>query len=89
MVIAAAEELAKVAEELGLSNDRILPSMEDWTLYPRVAASIAVKAVEEGHARRSLSYNEELERASEIISNARRKVEKLVEAGLIRVLEGD
>jgi len=84
MAVAATMELAKYAEENGgISEERILPTMEEWEVYPRVAAAIAVKAVEEGVARRTTTYKEELERAREIIGNARKKVEVLFERGLI------
>jgi len=84
MAVAAAVELAKYAEENGgINENRILPTMEEWEVYPRVAAAIAVRAVEEGVARRTTTYKEELERAREIISNARKKVEVLFERGLI------
>jgi len=84
MAVAAAVELAKYAEENGgISEERILPTMEEWEVYPRVAAAIAVRAVEEGVARRTTTYKEELERAREIIGNARKKVEVLFERGLI------
>jgi Malic enzyme len=84
MAVAAAVELAKYAEENGgISEERILPTMEEWEVYPRVAAAIAVRAVEEGVARRTTTYKEELERAREIIGNARKKVDVLFERGLI------
>jgi len=84
MAVAAAMELAKYAEENGgISEERVLPTMEEWEVYPRVAAAIAVRAVEEGVARKTTTYKEELERAREIIGNARKKVEVLFERGLI------
>ena len=83
MAIAAAEELARYAEEKGLREDYILPTMEEWEVYPREAAAVAVKAVEQGVARRTTTYKEELERAREIIEAARRKYTELWEKGLI------
>ena len=83
MAIAAAEELAKYAEEKGLREDYILPTMEEWEVYPREAAAVAVKAVEQGVARRTTTYREELERAREIIEASRRKYQELWDKGLI------
>ena len=83
MAIAAAEELARYAEEKGLREDYIIPTMEEWDVYPREAAAVAVKAVEQGVARKTTTYKEELERAREIIGAARRKYETLWEKGLI------
>ncbi|MCE4599975.1 MAG: NADP-dependent malic enzyme [Desulfurococcales archaeon] len=83
MAIAAAEELAKYAREKGIHEDYILPTMEEWEVYPREAAAVAVKAVELGVARRTTTYKEELERAQIIISTARKKYQLLWEDGYI------
>ncbi|MGC9112681.1 MAG: malate dehydrogenase, partial [Acidilobus sp.] len=74
---------AKFAEERGIGEDRILPTMEEWEVYPRVAAAVAVKAVEEGVARRTTTYREELERATEIIGAVRQKIQLLWGNGII------
>jgi malate dehydrogenase (oxaloacetate-decarboxylating) len=83
MLIAAAFELARYAEERGLREDYIIPTMEEWEAYAREAAAVAVKAVELGLARRTTTYREEFERASTIIRIAREKWAKLWESGLI------
>jgi len=83
MAIAAAEELARYAREKGLHEDYILPTMEEWEVYPREAAAVAVKAVEQGVARRYTTYKEELERARSIIAQARKKYELIWKNGLI------
>jgi len=85
MIIAAAEELARYAEERGLSEDYIVPRMTDWEAYPRVAAAVAVKAWEEGVARVRLTWEEEYENAKEIISSRRKALEMFVEAGLVKI----
>ncbi len=84
MAIAAAEELARFAEEKGLHEDYILPKMEEWEVYPRVATATAMKAIEQGVARLKLSWDEEYERAKTIISLTRAKIEKLYREGLIK-----
>ncbi len=86
MAIAAAEELARFAEEKGLREDYIIPSMEEWEVYPRVAAATAVKAVEEGVARLKTTYEEEYEKAKEIIETTRSKMLKLIDLGFIKRL---
>ena len=88
MVIAAAQEIANFVGDK-LSEDKILPTMEEWDFYPRVAAAVAVKAAEQGVARKSLSWKEEYERAKEIIANARLMIETLYGKGLIRDLLSD
>ncbi|MEB3816843.1 MAG: NADP-dependent malic enzyme [Desulfurococcales archaeon] len=84
MAIAAAEEIARFAEEKGLREDYIIPKMDEWDLYPRVAAAVAVKAVEQGVARRTTTYREELERAKSIIDLTHAKYSAIVKEGLIK-----
>lgn len=83
MAIAAAEELARCAEEKGLDEEHILPTMEDWEVFPREAAAVGVKAQEQGLARLSLSREELLARASDIIRQAREMTHFLMEKGII------
>jgi malate dehydrogenase (oxaloacetate-decarboxylating) len=84
MCIAAAEELAKFAEERGIHEDDILPRMEEWEVFPREAVACALKSIEQGVARIKPSRQELYERAVAIIKNARESLEALMKAGLIR-----
>ncbi len=84
MAIAAAEELAKYAEEKGLREDYILPTMEEWEVYPRVATATALKAIEEGVARVKMSREEIYDRAYTIIKTTREKLRLLFETGYIK-----
>ena len=89
MCIAAAEELAKVAEDKGLSADYIMPTMEDWEVFPREAAAVAMKAIEQGIALRTdLTYEQEVKEATEIISRARGLVQDAMALGYIAMPEG-
>ena len=84
MAIAAAEELAKFAEERGIHEDYIIPLMEEWEVYPRVATATALKAIEEGQARLKLSRDEIYHRSYEIIKNTREKLQILLKTGLVK-----
>jgi malate dehydrogenase (oxaloacetate-decarboxylating) len=86
MCIAAAREIAAVAEEKGLKEDRIIPSMSDWELFPREAAAVGAQAVKQGLARTRLSKKELYEKATDIISRARKSTELLMRRGLIKSL---
>src|SRR5467141_4047319 len=86
MCIAAAREIAKVAEEKGLSEDRIIPSMSDWELFPREAAAVGAEAVKQGLARTRLTKKELYEKATDIITHARKSTELLMRRGLIKSL---
>ena len=84
MCIAAAEELAKFAEERGLSESYIVPRMDEWEVYPREAVACAMKAINDGVARIKLSRQELWDRAASMIKNARESVSALMREGLIR-----
>ncbi len=84
MAIAAAHELARCAEERGLDEDHIAPSMDDWEVAPRVAVVTAMQAQEQGVAQLSKSRERLFEDASAIIANAREATLLLMNEGLIR-----
>ena len=71
MAIAAALELAACAEELGLHEDAILPTMADWQVVPRIAAATAIRAQELGLARIKRSHDQYIEDASRRTLDAR------------------
>jgi malate dehydrogenase (oxaloacetate-decarboxylating)/malate dehydrogenase (oxaloacetate-decarboxylating)(NADP+) len=77
MVIAAARELSAFAREKGLSEDYIIPKMTEWEVYPRVAAAVGSKAVQQGIARVNLSYEEIYNNARQMIDNARKLLASL------------
>jgi malate dehydrogenase (oxaloacetate-decarboxylating) len=83
MCIAAAVELANFAEERGIHEGDIVPRMDEWEVYPRVAVSCALKSIEEGVARVKLSRQELWDRAVSIIKNARESTARLMKEGFI------
>jgi malate dehydrogenase (oxaloacetate-decarboxylating) len=72
-----------MAAEKGLKPDYILPTMDEWDVFPREAAAVAMKAVEQGLARLSTTYEEEYERAATIIRRARDMTQTMMKAGFI------
>jgi len=83
MAIAAAEELAHCAEEQGLNEEHIVPTMDDWEVFPREAAAVGIRAQEQGVARLSLSYEELLDKARQIIGQAQEMTHFMMERELI------
>jgi len=83
MCIAAANELAKFAEERGIHEDDIVPRMDEWEVFPREAVACALQSIKEGVARVKMSRQELLEKATRIIKNARESTELLMKKGLI------
>jgi len=83
MCIAAADELAKLASEKGLRADYIVPTMDDWEVFPREAAAVGVKAIEQGIARRNLTRKQIYDEAMEKIKAARDHTKLMMEKGVI------
>jgi malate dehydrogenase (oxaloacetate-decarboxylating) len=83
MCIAAAAELATYAEEKGLSEEYILPRMDDWGVFPREAAAVGLKAIEQGVARKAMTKDALLAKASTLMNRARDVTRILVESGII------
>jgi malate dehydrogenase (oxaloacetate-decarboxylating) len=83
MAIAAAEELARCAEEHGLSEEYIVPTMDDWHVFPREAAAVGVQAQKQGVARLSASYEELLTSAEDTIRQAQDMTRFFMDKGII------
>src|SRR6266704_2058631 len=88
MCIAAAREIAKVAEEKGLNDEHIIPSMSDKEVFPREAAAVGMEAIKQGIARLKFSKSQLYERASSIINHSQKLAEMLMRRGLIKSLPG-
>ncbi|MCL4412470.1 MAG: NADP-dependent malic enzyme [Candidatus Thermoplasmatota archaeon] len=84
MIVRASRELALFAEEKGLTEDYILPTMQEWEVFPRIAAAIAEEGVKENLARVKMSKKEYYERAKKIISSNREMIEKMMDENLIK-----
>jgi len=85
MCIAAAYELAQTAVDKGLHEDYLIPTMEDWEVYPREAVAVALKAIEQGVAKIKASRNELMENANRIIKRAREHTQILMDSGMIQM----
>jgi malate dehydrogenase (oxaloacetate-decarboxylating) len=82
MCFAAAHALADHVGDK-LSPEHILPSMDDWEVFPREAAAVAMKAQEQGLARIQMTYEEELENAKRIIKHSRDLTKMMMEEHFI------
>ena len=83
MCIAAAYELAKFAEEQGLSDEHIVPSMADTEVFVREAVAVGMKAIEQGVARENMTREELTKRSGKMIRDAKQTVETLMKTGMI------
>jgi malate dehydrogenase (oxaloacetate-decarboxylating) len=84
MCIASATALAGYAEEKGLSEEYIIPSMEEWEIYPMQAVATGLKAINQGLARKKLTRDELFERAESIIKRTQEIVSLLMREGYIQ-----
>ena len=82
MCYAAAHALADHIGE-NLAPDHILPRMDDWEIFPREAAAVAMKAQEQGIARIEKSYDEIYHHASNIIRRSRELTQMMMHKGFI------
>lgn len=83
MVIKASRELAEFAKVEGLGPTKIVPTMLDWDVFPRVAAAVGEEAQTEGVARKTVSRAELMHRAKKRIDDSRAVAQVMLENGLI------
>lgn len=83
MCIAAAYELARCAEDRGIHEDYLLPSMDEWEVFPREAVAVAKMAIKQGVARLKIDEKELYNMAVSKIRRAQDQVSLLMEKGII------
>ena len=74
-----------LADHVGdrLDAEHILPDMDDWEVFPREAAAVAMKAVEEDLAALPTTYEAELENAKRIIKRSRELTRMMMKENFI------
>ncbi|MFN2198019.1 MAG: NADP-dependent malic enzyme [Anaerolineales bacterium] len=82
MCFAAAHALA---DQIGdqLDEEHILPTMDDWQVYPLEAAAVGMKAQEQGVARLQKSYAQLYDHAHAVIERSRLQTQTMMEKGYI------
>ena len=83
MCITAAYELAKYAEDKGINEDYISPTMDETDAFIREAVAVGMKAQEQGVARVKASREELTKRAEKMIREAREMAALLMKEGYI------
>ncbi len=85
MCIAAAYALAKYVEDSGkLSEDYIIPKMDEEEAYIMEAIAVAEEAMKEGLARRKLSRSELESEIRELVSRPKKYMKVALRSGLIK-----
>ncbi len=85
MCIAAAREIAQCAEDQGIHEEHIIPTMDEWEVFPREAVAVGLKAIEQGVAGIELGEKELYEIASSRIRRARESAGVLMQEGIIKM----
>jgi malate dehydrogenase (oxaloacetate-decarboxylating) len=85
MCIAAARELAKVAEDKGLKEDYLVPTMDEWEVFPREAVAVGQMAIKQGVAQVKLTPDEAFTKAEQIIKRARAEMTARQDGGFVKL----
>jgi malate dehydrogenase (oxaloacetate-decarboxylating) len=86
MCLEAALELARTAEDRGLRSDYLIPTMDDWEVFPREAAAVGMKAIEQGVAGiTDVTYEDLRCQAEAIIKSAREEAQCMQREGFIKL----
>jgi malate dehydrogenase (oxaloacetate-decarboxylating) len=83
MFLAAAYAIAKYAEETGIHEERIVPTMEETEMYVQEAIAVAEKAIELGYARRRPSRSDLEAEIREMIERPKKQMELFIKHGII------
>ncbi len=83
MALAVAHELAGYARGRGLHEDSVLPRMDEWEVYPRLAVAAGLKAQEQGVAGETKEATQLHANATKLIRAAQEATTLLMNAGII------
>ena len=83
MAIAAAYSIAKTAEDKGIHEEYIVPTMMETEVFINEAVAVGLKAIEQGIARRTLSEAELRREAEAKIRHAQEETKILMREGHI------
>ncbi len=84
MCVAAAQAIANIAIKKGLRDDYVIPTMDDWEIFPYVASKVGMKAIEQGVARKVYEEDELYKMAQERIKYARDLTKSMMDTGFIK-----
>jgi len=86
MCFAAADALAeKVGDQL--SADHLLPTMDDWTVFPHEAAAVGMCAQKQGVALKTMTHAELYQNAERMIKRSRHLTQMMMDQGFIPMPE--
>ncbi len=83
MCFAAADALASLIEDR-MDEEHILPTMDDWEVFPREAVAVGMKAQEQGVARLVKTKEELFDHATSVIRRSRDMTQLMMEQEFIK-----
>ena len=72
-----------------IRDTMIMPTMDDWEVFPREAAAVAMKAQEQGLAGKQMTYDELFAHARKIIKRSRDLTHMMMEENFIAEAPAD
>ncbi len=84
MCIRASEAIANFAQKKGISEDYIIPAMDETGVFIEEAVAVATQAIKEKVAKIKLSKNKLYEKVSYRIKRAQKQLKILMKSGIIR-----
>lgn len=84
MAIAAAYSLANAAQNKGIHPDYIMPTMEETEVFASEAADVAMEAIKNGVARKTLTRDEVYQKTLHDILEARKILDILMTNNIVR-----
>jgi malate dehydrogenase (oxaloacetate-decarboxylating) len=84
MAIAAAHSIASFSEKRGISPDNIIATMEETGVFPHEAADVAIQAIKDGVARKTITWQQAYDQTIKDIKETRDLTRMLQETGFIQ-----
>lgn len=84
MAITAAVELASCIAGNKIRPDKILPAMDDWKIFPKVAAAVGMRAIKEKVAARKMTKDALFAQACDMIKRSRGITQTMMQKGYIK-----
>lgn len=85
MCIAGAKTLSDCAEKIGMTEEYLIPTMDQAWVFPEVAASVGMMAIEQGVAKITMTREELLKTAAERINYSQNMTRCLTENQFIKM----
>ncbi len=86
MCVAVAYTIAKFAEKKGITEDYIVPTMEEWEVYPEIAVTAAAEAIKQKVARKKISKEKLYKQAKDIINSSIQLTKLLMDKKFIKLI---